>query len=256
MITTFKNSEVEEKHDFSVKPIINISKIVLDTKDNNWVNRLYAANFKINIEAFDAKNVFLGKIEEHLSFAQLISPNHLEPVFQLNQIYQWPDSMSNRDLVKYTYTITLINFIFLENEKMEIHFMTSEHVKNRVEDWSNRVNSFIDGIIKWNIQDVEVKESKSIPMSEGLMKQFEIPKKEIRSANIFLNDKLKLAIRPYGLWIMGANGRIDLIKSDGAFIVVDTAEQFASPKWKLTPSTERAVSVDFNEELLTQILKS
>jgi outer membrane protease len=90
---------------------------------------------------------------------------------------------------------------------------------------------------------------------EELMSQFEVAPEEIDTADIIKNGKIVLTIKPKGLWIIGVNGRIDLLSANGNNMVLDTAEQFKTPKWKLY-SWDKKTSVDLTKQTFLQLLSS
>jgi hypothetical protein len=70
-------------------------------------------------------------------------------------------------------------------------------------------------------------------MYEELMSQFGIPASEIDTADVHKGKHFILSIKPKGLWIIGANGRIDILTTKGSYMLVDTADEFSKPQWKL-----------------------
>ena len=87
-------------------------------------------------------------------------------------------------------------------------------------------------------------------MHEGLMKQFEIPMREIPTAGVFKDGILKIAIKPFGLWVLGANGRIDLLTGNGNFVLIDHADTFKIPEWKIYKENNRDKYEIFTKKLL------
>ena len=45
--------------------------------------------------------------------------------------------------------------------------------------------------------------------------------------------------KPTGLWVIGANGRLDLYTSKGTFIIVDLAERGAAPRWTIFRASKK-----------------
>lgn len=108
------------------------------------------------------------------------------------------------------------------------------HVEKRVKDWKKRVSDLYATIRAWTKQtDYSIKTGGKITMYEELMAQFNVQPVEIDTADIFKDGKIVLTIKPKGLWTIGANGRIDILSTRGSYMIVDTAAQFTTPKWKL-----------------------
>jgi hypothetical protein len=71
-----------------------------------------------------------------------------------------------------------------------------------------------------------------------------------------------LTFKPYGLWIIGSNGRVDLIAPRAGYFLLDLARHFEPPIWKLFGSGDRriqkrrlALGVDFTAEALGALLR-
>ena len=71
-----------------------------------------------------------------------------------------------------------------------------------------------------------------------------------------------LTFKPYGLWVIGANGRIDLFGRDGSYFLVDRATGFQPPQWHVFGSSDRklqgrrlAEGIDFTEDTFGSLLR-
>lgn len=129
-----------------------------------------------------------------------------------------------------------------------------EHIEKRIEDWKNRINNLFNSISVWlENSKYNIKEGSKIPMFEMLMSEFEIPPTELKSINVFNRNTYVLSIKPKGLWIIGANGRIDILSLMENYIIVDIAEQFQEPIWKVYRN-DRKKKFDFNQETFNKIL--
>lgn len=128
------------------------------------------------------------------------------------------------------------------------------HVEKRVRDWKKRVSDLYSTIKFW-LKDsgYSFKYGSKLSMYEELMSQFQVQPTEIDTADIYKNNKLILTIKPKGLWVVGANGRIDILSAKGNYLLVDFSEQFKTPKWKLF-NGEKKNGVEFTKETFLQIL--
>jgi hypothetical protein len=245
--------------EYDVHPILTIIRFNLKTNDSAWVNRYFGASLKIRIACLNDKGEETDLKEEYLSFSSFISTNIVNPTFDINRLYTLVAGVdiSNESLAKtkkWRSTIQLVNVQVAENETVVIDWMNSQHVQNRVDDWSKRITLLVNQIRTWLPEGMEIKPERKQIMSEGLMKAFSIPNKELETYGIYESQRLKIAIKPYGLFVMGANGRIDLLTSKGNFILVDAAEQFQPSQWKIYWDAERNTSRDFNKEIFLKLL--
>jgi len=62
--------------------------------------------------------------------------------------------------------------------------------------------------------------------------------------------------RPLGLWVIGANGRVDVFTEKAAPMLVDAADPFKTPIWKLYFSKSPREAIEFNKDSFNRILGS
>lgn len=129
------------------------------------------------------------------------------------------------------------------------------HVEKRVRDWKKRISELYTAIKGWTKQtEYSIKIGGKIVMYEELMAKFNVQAVEVDTADIYKDEKIILTIKPKGLWIIGANGKIDILSTRGSYVIVDTAEQFETPNWKLY-NGDKKNWVDFTKQSFLQILK-
>ena len=63
-----------------------------------------------------------------------------------------------------------------------------------------------------------------------------------------------VAFKPVGLWVIGANGRIDIFARKGTFQLVDVAESFKPPRWKVSVPSKKGKLRSFDKSFLKSIL--
>lgn len=129
------------------------------------------------------------------------------------------------------------------------------HVERRVRDWKKRVSDLYATIKGWTKDtDYSIKTGGKVTMYEELMSQFNVQPVEIDTADIYKDETIVLTIKPKGLWIIGANGRMDILSTRGGYMIVDTAEQFKAPKWKLY-NGDRRNGAELTKQTFLQLLK-
>jgi len=65
------------------------------------------------------------------------------------------------------------------------------------------------------------------------MRLFKIGKRPQPTLTVLSPEGAKISIKPKGLWVIGANGRVDIYSGKGVFTLVDVADPFKAPKWVL-----------------------
>lgn len=130
-----------------------------------------------------------------------------------------------------------------------------QQVEKRVRDWKKRVSELYSTMKIW-LKDSEysLKVGPKVIMYEGLMSQFDVPSTEIDTIDIYKGKNFVLTLKPKGLWIIGANGRIDILSIVGSYTLVDLAEPFEVPNWKLF-NGDKKNGIEFNKQTFFKLLK-
>jgi hypothetical protein len=129
------------------------------------------------------------------------------------------------------------------------------HIEARIKDWTKRISDLYSLIDSWlDGSQYSLKTGAPVPMYEEMMSKFGIKQVDINTADIYAGSDLVLSIKPRGLWVIGANGRVDILSKKSNNILVDFADQFKAPKWKLFNGKEKS-EVDFNQDVLLNLLK-
>ncbi len=128
-------------------------------------------------------------------------------------------------------------------------------IEKRVSDWKKRVAGLYSNINIWlKGSEYSLKDGHKLTMYEELMSQFDIPATEIDTKDVYKGKTFILTLKPKGLWIIGANGRIDILTTKGNYMLVDYAEQFETPKWKLF-NGDKKNAVEFTKPAFLNLLK-
>ena len=88
------------------------------------------------------------------------------------------------------------------------------------------------------------------------MEKFSIPAREKDSLELLHDGEIITEVWPYGLWIIGANGRLDLVKGNDIYVVTDQAKTFEAPEWKIADACSRRKIKAFDRSKLNVILDS
>lgn len=112
--------------------------------------------------------------------------------------------------------------------------ITAEYVNQRVEDWLQRLGDLFGQIKAWaKASGWSTEGGAAIPMHEELMVRFGVPAREQPSLTIRSPEGAEIWVKPKGLWVIGANGRVDFFSRKGAFTLVDIADPFEGSRWVL-----------------------
>lgn len=139
-------------------------------------------------------------------------------------------------------------------EQSPLTTVTKELVEERVQDWKKRLNALFDQIRNWAAANGwRVDDSGVVGMHEELMQQFDVPATEQPTLRLD-GDRGFALFKPKGLWVIGANGRIDLYTSKGTFIIVDLAERGAAPRWTIFRASQRRDGDLFTPEMIASLV--
>lgn len=129
------------------------------------------------------------------------------------------------------------------------------YVERRVDDWRLRIDRLYDDIADWLPERWTVSEGGSVPMREELMQRFDLPARDMPVLSLHRDGSALGRLEPRGLWIIGANGRIDLILPDEHFLFVDRSDSFESPDWQVASIENRRNQRPLSQDLIRDILR-
>ena|SRR5256885_1065037 len=89
---------------------------------------------------------------------------------------------------------------------------------------------------------------------EKPMEKLGIASRELPTLDLVRDGTVVVRLRPYGLWIIGANGWIDLVKERELYRISDYAKTFEAPSWHIAPISERRDFKRFDRERLQALL--
>lgn len=129
-------------------------------------------------------------------------------------------------------------------------------VLNRVEDWESRLSSLFTQVQQWVVEcpTLQVDMSRSVTMSEQLMRNFGVSDRELPILDVLQDQEAVASLVPRALWIIGANGRVDLITRGGTQILVhDTTLE--PPMWQVADQSDRTKLSLFDKHKFFELLE-
>ena len=134
--------------------------------------------------------------------------------------------------------------------------LTHDHVRQRVDDWCQRLEALYDDIGQWLPPGWTAKRGPAVTMNEELMQSTGEPARELPTLELHRDGSAEWTLRPQGLWIIGVNGRIDLVrvKDLKIYLVLDLAKTFEPPDWHIEALTARGNAKRFDRGQLKALL--
>lgn len=117
--------------------------------------------------------------------------------------------------------------------------VTAEYVRRRVDDWVARIGKLYAALQAWLPPDCTATRSGTVPMHEELMQRFSLQTRRLPVLEVKRGGSTCATVKPHGLWIIGANGRLDLRTARGTFIIIDRSLAFEPPLWHIAPLSDR-----------------
>ncbi len=134
------------------------------------------------------------------------------------------------------------------------HTIDRAYVQRRLEDWSHRLLNLYADIENWLPIGWAGGDGGTIEINEDLMRRFDVPAQEFPIKALFHHGAPAGRIEPRGLWIVGANGRVDLILPSAHYLIVDRAESFEPSDWQVTTLIKRRDQRSFDRAFLMEVL--
>lgn len=152
-------------------------------------------------------------------------------------------------------SIDEVERIYACSEPKRWHILISERVK----DWINRLKNLQETVTTWvcesGIEGLTVESAEPCLMREELMVNHNVQAAKIPSFRVLRNRSQVALFRPKALWVVGANGRVDIITQSGAPMLVDASEPMTpKPHWKLYP-TGKFSPVEFTQEEFFKLIR-
>ncbi len=133
--------------------------------------------------------------------------------------------------------------------------ITPEYVNRRVDDWLTRLDDLFAQIRVWaSANGWTVTDGGPAPMREELMERTGV--KERKQPSLFVRKAAgaEIWIRPKALWVVGANGRVDIYAGNKVFTLVDVADYFQPPRWVLHRLGKGTKGEPFDPKLLADMV--
>lgn len=135
-------------------------------------------------------------------------------------------------------------------EEVTSETITKDHVVKRVDDWVDRLNKLYEVVEGWLPPGWHAEQRGVAIMAEEMMRKFNIRPRDIPVLQLKSGDGRSASLEPRGLWVVGVNGRLDLLIGPKHFLIVDRAKNFATPDWQIVDFHKRKEFEKFDKARL------
>lgn len=130
--------------------------------------------------------------------------------------------------------------------------------KSRVDDWLTRINLLYEQIEVWikDYKEFDCLKDRQIIMHEELMKSHHTPAKNIDILDVYMKEIIILSFVPFGLWVIGSNGRLDVVAKNNTWLLIDKSLPLKSPQeWTLISRSIKNIETEFNQDTFRNLLQ-
>ncbi len=127
------------------------------------------------------------------------------------------------------------------------------HVERRVEDWEHRLRGLYRNVADWLPSGWSASTGDVVHFEDPLMLKFRIEARLLPCLDLQSGSEA-VRLEPRGLWIIGANGRVDLIGPLRHFVINDRADNFEPPQWRVARFSDRLHEQPWSEVVLAKML--
>lgn len=134
--------------------------------------------------------------------------------------------------------------------------INKRNIEDRVKDWKERLNTlyvFVEQSLS-NNKEVELRKDRLTTMHEELMQKYSVSPEKIPLLDIYKNKNIIATFKPIGLWVIGANVRVDILTESGAYIVVDISEKGEESNWQVYSPKNRKEGRRFDSSFIAELV--
>lgn len=133
-------------------------------------------------------------------------------------------------------------------------------VEQRVEDWLGRLEILKSLIELWirvpEFSALNLVDRPPVTMSKELMRRFNVPPRPMIPFDIADGSRCVLRFRPKGLWIIGANGRVDITTKFASAVLIDqSAPLSGASDWRIYDVAAPARPSPFTQAAFDALLR-
>lgn len=135
--------------------------------------------------------------------------------------------------------------------------MDAKRVEGRVTDWVARLNRLYSQLDRWarEVPDARVERKPMQQLIEPIMERFAVPARDVPTYTVFVNAKYRIAFVPSSVWIMGANGRVDVSTNVRHHSLVDIGGKGGKPSnWCLVGNDPNKPLIPFNRQAFLKLV--
>jgi len=131
------------------------------------------------------------------------------------------------------------------------------YIESRIDDWLKRIDSLYREVERSlsDSNNVTCDTSRKTTMNEEQMQKFNVSSVDVPILDLRRDNELLATFKPVGLWVLGANGRVDILSEKGAYILVDGSDFGDKADWKIYTPNNRKTAEKLSRSFIEQLVK-
>lgn len=142
-----------------------------------------------------------------------------------------------------------------ENIHPETESIDTEYVQTRVDDWASRINALYDELNSWLPPGYRSERTQGVTMHEEMMRKYGVKPRQLPVLNVLDGSGWKAKVIPFGLWVIGANGHLDVLIESKKLIIVGGDQSEAEPNWHIASKDGRSALKELTRESWNEALQ-
>jgi hypothetical protein len=137
--------------------------------------------------------------------------------------------------------------------------VTKRDVEARLRDWERRIEALFKQVEEWGVREwgrESVRRGSIQQSNEYMMREFHVPPRRLPTLEFHVGER-HISFLPSCLWIVGANGRIDVSVDKTFYTLVDRGGRDGEPsRWEIRNPDPRVILEPFSREVFLRIAKA
>lgn len=116
--------------------------------------------------------------------------------------------------------------------------LDSNEVEQRVAEWRQHILVLFKDMTEWSIRnEYATDQTQTVLMDEELMQLFAVPAVHLPVLKVLKGRSTVATIVPVGLWVIGANGRLDVLTATTTAMITNASADPNAVRWLVYPGT-------------------
>ncbi len=136
--------------------------------------------------------------------------------------------------------------------------MEKSDVERRIEEWEKRLEELYARVEDWFHQlppaePHQFLRGRTLQNEEELMRRFDVPSRMLPTCAV-LYGRNRVSFVPSALWVIGANGRLNVTTNTRQFVLLDMASPGEAANWQVVVSRLEEIHRPFDQQVFEDLV--